>query len=703
MQNSRNELHRVRRTYKLLMRTGLRLELKLGALNNSSSHSRRGARRRTRIRLGILGAIGLGGFWCTLLLSIDAAAAATANSGITYKPTSVADGFHYGRFYHVSEPCMLEVTEKSEKGWIGRDERNPLCKQGDKELLQQNWQAALECYNKVLETNKDNAVAYAHRSIARHMVIMQRAGIQPLQFVSTFSIVVPHQESKQILDDSGEALRMHPDCAILHRNFAELVETYVHDSVKANEAAERAVELAPNDVRCLLSLADAFKRKGEAQKAFEVFKRAEKAAPNSGWVLTQRGSLFLNLGKFELAQKDERAAIAIEPNNGFAHYELGVACACTGDFKSSAATLEEAIKDLPNFYSAWQALSLSQMKTRNYRKSIQSANQGIKVAAQRRVNPYECYYQLGLANTDLLQYADALHAFDTAIRCSPERSQAYVDRAIVLSKINRYRDAMADLNHAVNLDPKNALAYRARGELYALTGQMEQSTSDLLTAKQLIAKNVMHRDEQNGNVAFSLPSAAIQKEHEQERQAAVAALPSAESRAKTIQQYDQLIAVTPKAGDLYYNRALIHMCSGDTSAASNDFSTAVTLLQPGRTALFSQLLNVTCLRRSGRPEKATAALASLAYKGKDRFLACLVNFEHGSTSEGDLLSCASGVDASIAHYFIGLRKLDGSKQAEAGKEFEWVREHADHASDEYIQALWELEQLKRGDSKQGAR
>jgi len=84
----------------------------------------------------------------------------------------------------------------------------------------------------------------------------------------------------------------------------------------------------------------------------------------------------------------------------------------------------------------------------------------------------------GTALYNLKRYAEALAAFNHAIRLHPNYALAYFYKGTALNDLKRYAEALATFNHAIRLDPNDTLAYNNMGHsLYNLQRYEEALTA----------------------------------------------------------------------------------------------------------------------------------------------------------------------------------------------------------------------------------
>jgi len=126
-----------------------------------------------------------------------------------------------------------------------------------------------------------------------------------------------------------QAAEMNPSLSDAHHAIATIL---VHrgDHAGAAEAADRALQLKPEDPRTLRVAYDAYRGLGDRARATEIAKGLAAVDPEFGAVgLLERGGELFNAGDVEGARDLLEQALALDPGLGKAYYLLGL-CALNG-------------------------------------------------------------------------------------------------------------------------------------------------------------------------------------------------------------------------------------------------------------------------------------------------------------------------------------------------------------------------------------
>ncbi len=108
--------------------------------------------------------------------------------------------------------------------------------------------------------------------------------------------------------------------------YVQLANSYLFnepkDFAQAEENAQKAVDIAPNEPTPHDILGDAYRAQNELEQARDAYTRAAELDPTNGLPLQQRGHVNSFLGDYEQARADYDAAIALGTPNEKAQYSV---------------------------------------------------------------------------------------------------------------------------------------------------------------------------------------------------------------------------------------------------------------------------------------------------------------------------------------------------------------------------------------------
>ncbi len=84
---------------------------------------------------------------------------------------------------------------------------------------------------------------------------------------------------------------------------------------KANEFYTKALEVEPNNLSALLSVARLANRQKDSQKALEYYAKAEKVSPKSTEIYSESGQIHVAMGQYAQARAQFQKAVNLEPTS----------------------------------------------------------------------------------------------------------------------------------------------------------------------------------------------------------------------------------------------------------------------------------------------------------------------------------------------------------------------------------------------------
>ncbi len=163
------------------------------------------------------------------------------------------------------------------------------------------------------------------------------------------------------------------------------------------------------------------------------------------------------------------------------------------------------------------------------------------------------YNYLGVIETKLKRYPQAIVWLDSAIKLLPNTANYWVNRGKAKQDLNDKTGAAADFEHALQLEPENGLALYNLATLKAAAGEV--ASSDLLLSEAI---------EKNKGLPYPLAERAFQRFQRNDLKGALA-------------DYDEVIRLEPKDEENYINRGLVKERMKDLQGALSDFSKAIAL------------------------------------------------------------------------------------------------------------------------------
>ncbi|WAW09545.1 tetratricopeptide repeat protein [Oxalobacter vibrioformis] len=278
---------------------------------------------------------------------------------------------------------------------------------------QQQFDAALACYDKAIALDPDFAEAYANRGL----------------------LYMETSESVLALADLSRAIALKPD----------FLKAYINRGALYVKSKENVLALADLD-------------------------RAIELNPDMAEAYTNRAALHMEANERELALADLDRAIELNPDIVQAYTNRGILYVQSNDNTRALADLDRAIALAPDFVDAYRYRGLALVALRQHEAAFESLEKALLL------NPSsaDVYHDIGMAFVGSEQLDVALEYFEKALALNPELVSAYVNYGNTLLKRNAYDAAIELYDKALALDPDYIHARYNKAFPLLLKGHLEE-------------------------------------------------------------------------------------------------------------------------------------------------------------------------------------------------------------------------------------
>ncbi|MEM7726394.1 MAG: tetratricopeptide repeat protein [Cyanobacteria bacterium P01_A01_bin.45] len=371
--------------------------------------------------------------------------------------------------------------------------------QGLEKHNSQNFQGAIEDYNRVIEIKPKNADAYYQRGLAQLNLGSQEKAIQDFR------------QAAKLYTEQGKPGNAKRSQGIVHeisKQYQEAIADYTE-----------AISLNSQDFRAYINRGNAYKALKNRQSAIQDYKQAiqinsdfaiahnnlctirndlknyqaaikdctQAIQLNSKFALaySNRGNAYSNLNNKQAALEDYKQAILFNPNLAIAHNNL---CTIRNDLKTYQEAIEnctQAIQLNPKFALNHSNRCLARHNVREYQAAIEDCTQAI------RLNPNDAnaYNNRGSARVNASGNKQlAIEDFSQAIKKNPKLVVAYSNRGNIRRQLGQNQGAIEDYNQAIKLSPNNAVIHNNRGVAYSALGNKQAAIADYRKAADLHRK-----------------------------------------------------------------------------------------------------------------------------------------------------------------------------------------------------------------------
>lgn len=434
----------------------------------------------------------------------------------------------------------------------------------------------------------------------------------------------------------------------------------------------KAIELNPNEPRFYTNRGSAYDELGKPQQAIDDYNQAIHLNNKDEIAFLNRGIAYRDLGKPEQAIADLTHAIELNPSNERAYLSRGAIFDKLGQFESvvqdcNAALLIDPTDSFALVERGWARENLGQTK-----QAIQDFNRAIQLDPK---NP-RAYVTRGWSLINLGELDRAIQDFNYSLKLEPRFAIAYVGLGNAERAKGNLKAALEHYNKAIELDKRNQLAYKARGTVYFDRAEYELAIRDLTTAVDLAPRDAQSFDNL-GKVYYA----------KGDFQTAIA-------------EFTKAIEIDPSLASAYADRSLAIFCQGRRGASGD--ARAYLKLAGWTSDRSADMVLIGYFRslKNDQPEEAQSLLMEGLQKcDKAAWPYPILAYLHHDLSIQDLYKQA-GDNSKIAkvHAYLGIQLALNGRRDEAIEHLRWIKDHANHQSQEYAISLTELRRIENDEA-----
>ncbi|MEE9270429.1 MAG: tetratricopeptide repeat protein [Candidatus Krumholzibacteria bacterium] len=178
----------------------------------------------------------------------------------------------------------------------------------------------------------------------------------------------------------------------------------------------KALELKSDDVQTMGSMAKIYFETGENQKGLEMYERAIPVASekDAAKLRSQLGKAYIETRQFDKSAVVFADLVAAEPGKASYRFNLGVSLMQVKRYADAIPELEKAAALKPDFCATYQPLATSYEQTKQYRKAISIARQGLEACESGK--KAALYYAWGKGLEGLARHDEAIEKFRMAVK-----------------------------------------------------------------------------------------------------------------------------------------------------------------------------------------------------------------------------------------------------------------------------------------------
>ncbi|MCU0540803.1 MAG: DUF3160 domain-containing protein [Oscillatoriaceae cyanobacterium Prado104] len=254
---------------------------------------------------------------------------------------------------------------------------------------QNDYQQALEQFDRALQINPNLAEAYYFRGLTHRQM----------------------DDTRRAVEDYTQALQINPKWSDVHTSRAE-ARTQLGDFKGAVEDYTQVLQSNPLALEAYVNRGFVETRLGHNQAAIEDCTKALRLNPNYAPAYVNRGLARSNIGDFNGALKDWTQAVENAPDDAQAYSNRCFVRAELGDPQGALADCDRALQINPSFAPAFAKRGFVRSLLGDYEGAIEDCNQSLQLNPDEPETYYHratAHYHLGsrqAADKDFKQAAD---------------------------------------------------------------------------------------------------------------------------------------------------------------------------------------------------------------------------------------------------------------------------------------------------------
>lgn len=367
------------------------------------------------------------------------------------------------------------------------------------QLLEGNFQLAKKTANDIINTDKNNGLAYAVRAageifdnklpaaqadLERAVKISPNNGVFNAMLADCYWI----QNNTGVAKKTAEkaiGLLSAPKTSMDY--FTRALANMVLEKPDAAIADySKAIELNPRNVRAIAKRGVIYNNKKQLDLAMADFNKAIELNPRFVVSLYYRGNIYLNQQKRELAIADYTKVVETDPAYADAWFNRAVVYKQLGKYDQALADYNKYIQLYPKDYDAYNNRGHVYFVQEKYDDAIVEYNKAIELAPKVAIS----YVFRGNCYGRKDQLEDAVRDHTKAIEVDPKQIDGYLQRGHIYYRSKMLAEANKDYNKVVELDPKSATGYLYLGFIHHDKQHFQEAITNYNKAIELDPKNM---------------------------------------------------------------------------------------------------------------------------------------------------------------------------------------------------------------------
>ena len=240
-----------------------------------------------------------------------------------------------------------------------------------------------------------------------------------------------------------KALEIDPKNAVAWNNKGKSLNSLGRYE-EALECCEKSLEIEPEGAYASGNKGISLDNLGRAVEAIECYDQVLAIDPKDASAWNNKGKSLHSLGRYEEALKCYDNAIGIDPKYAAAWYNKGNLLNSLGRYEEALECYDNAIEIDPKYVDAWNNKGYSLYHLGHYEEALECLDNAIEIDPKY----VDAWNNKGYSLYHLGHYEQALECFNTAIEIDPTNAYPQFNRAEASFALHRWDDGFESIRGA---------------------------------------------------------------------------------------------------------------------------------------------------------------------------------------------------------------------------------------------------------------
>jgi tetratricopeptide (TPR) repeat protein/predicted Ser/Thr protein kinase len=252
------------------------------------------------------------------------------------------------------------------------------------------------------------------------------------------------------------------------------------DTKRAEEELRAVIKKNPMDA-AHRSLGTILSQRGNVDEGLAELQRAIDMRPDVILNYRTKASALLNAGRYPDAEKVLRSAADLQPDHAGVHQQLGTTYQLMGEVEKAIAEFRRSL-DLAPSATSWSNLGTLLQDSGKKAEALDAFEHAVKMSERDpriRRNLGDVLQQLGRIPDARAEFERCATLSDEALKVNPRAAETHGMLGVCQAKLGRFKEAIAAANQGVVLAPGSSDAYHRLAAVLALAKKPAEAVAAL--------------------------------------------------------------------------------------------------------------------------------------------------------------------------------------------------------------------------------